>query len=75
MNKNNLIEVQGVVKKMFSKDMFKVVLKNNQEIIAYPSGKMQKFQIKILEGDKVTVELTPYDLTKGRITFCHKNKR
>ncbi|MEY4841886.1 MAG: hypothetical protein RJA12_610, partial [Planctomycetota bacterium] len=49
--------------------MFKVRLQNNQEILAYVSGKMRKFFIRILPGDKVTIELSPYDMTKGRIVY------
>jgi translation initiation factor IF-1 len=49
--------------------MFRVKLQNNQEILAYVSGKMRKFFIRILPGDKVTIELSPYDMTKGRIVY------
>ena len=52
--------------------MFKVKLENNHEILAHSSGKMRKNRIRVLAGDKVTVEMTPYDLTKGRITFRWK---
>jgi len=52
--------------------MFKVKLDNNHEILAHSSGKMRKNRIRVLAGDKVTVEMTPYDLTKGRITFRWK---
>ena len=52
--------------------MFKVKLENNHEVLAHTSGKMRKNRIRVLAGDKVTVEMTPYDLTKGRITFRHK---
>ena len=52
--------------------MFRVLLDNNHEIIAHTAGKMRKFRIRVLAGDRVTVEMTPYDLTKGRITFRHK---
>ena len=50
----------------------RVLLDNNHEIIAHTAGKMRKFRIRVLAGDRVTVEMTPYDLTKGRITFRHK---
>ena len=52
--------------------MFKIKLENNHEVLAHTSGKMRKNRIRVLAGDKVTVEMTPYDLTKGRITFRHK---
>ena len=52
--------------------MFKVRLENDHEIIAQPKGKMRKFRIRVMVGDRVDVEMTPYDLTKGRITFRHK---
>ena len=53
--------------------MFKVKLDNDHEVIAHTSGKMRKNRIRVLAGDRVTVEMTPYDLTKGRITFRSKN--
>ena len=52
--------------------MFKVKLENDHEIIAHTAGKMRKNRIRVLAGDQVTVEMTPYDLTKGRITYRHK---
>jgi len=52
--------------------MFRVKLENDHEIIARLAGKMRKFRIRVMPGDKVAVEMTPYDLTKGRITFRHK---
>ena len=52
--------------------MFRVLLDNDHEIIAHTAEKMRKFRIRVLAGDRVTVEMTPYDLTKGRITFRHK---
>ena len=72
MSKEESIEVEGVVKKALSNAKFSVEIKDGHTIIAHPAGKMRKFFIKILPGDKVTVELSPYDLTKGRITFRHK---
>ncbi|MCK4882253.1 MAG: translation initiation factor IF-1, partial [Candidatus Omnitrophica bacterium] len=66
------IEVEGVVVKLLSNAKFSVEMENGHKIIAHPAGKMRKFFIKILTGDKVTVALSPYDLTKGRITFRHK---
>ena len=57
---------------LLPKAMFKVKLENDHEILAHSSGKMRKNRIRVLAGDKVTVEMTPYDLTKGRITFRWK---
>jgi translation initiation factor IF-1 len=69
MPKEETIEVQGIVVETLPNAMFKVELENGQVILAYVSGKMRMHFIKILPGDKVTVELSPYDLTKGRITY------
>ncbi|MEW6002072.1 MAG: translation initiation factor IF-1 [Nitrospirota bacterium] len=72
MAKEDVIEVQGTVLETLPNAMFKVELENGQVILAYISGKMRMHFIKILPGDKVTVELSPYDLTKGRITYRFK---
>ena len=72
MAKEGSIEFQGVVMELLPNAMFKVKLDNNHEILAHSSGKMRKNRIRVLAGDKVTVEMTPYDLTKGRITFRWK---
>jgi translation initiation factor IF-1 len=72
MAKEESIEVQGTILKNLPNAMFKVELENGQEILAYVSGKMRMHFIKILPGDKVTVELSPYDLSKGRITYRFK---
>ena len=72
MPKEEVIEVQGTVVETLPNAMFKVELENGQVILAYVSGKMRMHFIKILPGDKVTVELSPYDLTKGRITYRAK---
>lgn len=69
--KKGFIEVQGTVEELFPSATFKVRLDNEHEILAHLSGKMRKFRIRILPGDRVTVELTPYDLTKGRIVYRH----
>ncbi|MFH1704077.1 MAG: translation initiation factor IF-1 [Nitrospirota bacterium] len=69
MSKEETIEVQGIVIDTLPNAMFKVELENGQVILAYVSGKIRMHFIKILPGDKVTVELSPYDLTKGRITY------
>ena len=69
MPKEGTIEFQGVVLELLPNAMFKVKLENDHEILAHSSGKMRKNRIRVLAGDKVTVEMTPYDLTKGRIIF------
>jgi translation initiation factor IF-1 len=72
MPKDDVIEVDGVVVKVLPATMYRVKLENGHELLAHISGKMRKHFIKITNGDKVTVELSPYDLTKGRITYRHK---
>ena len=72
MPKEGSIEFQGVVLELLPNAMFKVKLENDHEILAHSSGKMRKNRIRVLAGDKVTVEMTPYDLKKGRITFRWK---
>jgi len=72
MPKESSIEFQGVVMELLPNAMFKVKLENDHEILAHSSGKMRKNRIRVLAGDKVTVEMTPYDLSKGRITFRWK---
>jgi translation initiation factor IF-1 len=72
MPKEDAIEVQGTILENLPNATFKVELENGQVIMAYVSGKMRMHFIKILPGDKVTVELSPYDLTKGRITYRFK---
>ncbi|WP_343153255.1 translation initiation factor IF-1 [Buchnera aphidicola (Mindarus keteleerifoliae)] len=69
MSKEENIEMQGIVVDTLPNTMFRVKLENNHLIIAHISGKMRKNYIRILTGDKVTVQLTPYDLSKGRIIF------
>ena len=73
MSKEDAREFQGVVSELLPNAMFKVKLDNDHEVIAHTSGKMRKNRIRVLAGDRVTVEMTPYDLTKGRITFRSKN--
>ena len=73
MSKEDAIEFQGVVSELLPNAMFKVKLDNDHEVIAHTSGKMRKNRIRVLAGERVTVEMTPYDLTKGRITFRSKN--
>lgn len=72
MVKEDLIEMAGTVTELLPNAMFRVKLENGHEILAHTSGKMRKNRIRVLAGDKVTVEMTPYDLTKGRIIFRHK---
>ena len=70
--KEDLMEFDGTVLELLPNAMFRVKLENDHEIIAHTSGRMRKNRIRVLAGDKVTVEMTPYDLTKGRITFRFK---
>ncbi|MEK6672946.1 MAG: translation initiation factor IF-1 [Nitrospirota bacterium] len=72
MPKEENIEVQGTIVESLPNAMFRVELENGKIILAYVSGKMRMHFIKILPGDKVTVELSPYDLSKGRITYRFK---
>jgi len=67
--KNEFIEMKGVVEEMLPSAMFRVRLENGHEILAHLSGKMRIHKIRLLPGDEVKVELTPYDLTKGRIVY------
>ena len=70
-----VIEVEGTVLETLPNAMFRVELENGHVILAHISGKMRMHYIKILPGDLVTIEMTPYDLTKGRVTYRHKEKR
>ncbi|MBI76568.1 MAG: translation initiation factor IF-1 [Rhodospirillaceae bacterium] len=72
MSKEELLEFSGTVMERLPNAMFKVKLENGHEVLAHTAGKMRKFRIRVLEGDKVDVEMTPYDLTKARIIFRHK---
>ena len=72
MSKQDVIEVEGKVVEALPNAMFKVKLENGHEILAHVSGKIRMNFIRILPGDKVTIELTPYDLTRGRITYRFK---
>lgn len=73
MPKEDHIEMDGTVTDTLPNTMFRVKLENGHMVLAHISGKMRKNYIRILTGDLVTVELTPYDLSKGRITFRHKD--
>lgn len=72
MPKQTAIKVDGVVSEVLPNAAFRVKLENGHEILAHISGKMRMNYIRILQGDKVTVELSPYDLSKGRITYRYK---
>lgn len=72
MTKEEGIEVQGTVVTILGNAKFRVELENGHSIIAYPCGKMRKYFIRIIPGDKVTVVLSPYDMRMGRITYRHK---
>lgn len=71
MAKEELIEMQGVVEEVLPDSRFRVLLENGHQLVAYTAGKMRKNHIRILAGDKITLELSPYDISKGRITFRH----
>ena len=73
MSKSDVIEVEGVVTESYPNAMFEVELPNRHKILAHVSGKMRMNYIRIYPGDKVTIELSPYDLTRGRITWRSKN--
>lgn len=72
MSKKNLIKQDGIIEEALSNAMFRVRLENDHEIVATISGKMRMNYIRILPGDKVAVEMSPYDLTRGRITYRYK---
>ena len=72
MAKEELLEVEGTVTELLPNATFRVKLDNNHEIIAHTAGKMRKNRIRVLAGDRVMVEMTPYDLTKGRINYRFK---
>ena len=72
MSKEELLEFPGMVTELLPNAMFRVKLENEHEIIAHTAGKMRKNRIRVLAGDRVLVEMTPYDLTKGRITYRFK---
>lgn len=72
MAKEELLEMEGVVNEVLPDTRFRVTLENGVQVAAYASGKMRKHRIRVLAGDRVSVELSPYDLTKARIRFRHK---
>lgn len=71
MAKEELLEMNGVVTEVLPDSRYRVTLDNGHNLVAYSAGKMRKHHIRILAGDKVSLEMSPYDLTKGRITFRH----
>jgi len=73
--KEEVIEIEGVVGEVLPNTIFRVQLSNGHTVTAYASGKMRKHRIRILAGDRVTLEMSPYDLTKGRIAFRHRDER
>jgi translation initiation factor IF-1 len=75
MPKEELIEMQGKVNEILPDSRYRVTLDNGHELIAYAGGKMKRHHIRVLAGDNVSLELSPYDLTKGRITFRHLERR
>jgi translation initiation factor IF-1 len=75
MAKEELLEMQGVVDEVMPDSRYRVTLDNGHHLVAYSAGKMRKHHIRILAGDKVTLELSPYDMSKGRITFRHIETR
>jgi translation initiation factor IF-1 len=75
MAKEELIAMQGMVDEVLPDSRFRVTLENGHSVVAYTGGKMRRHSIRILAGDKVSLELSPYDLTKGRITFRHLEPR
>ena len=75
MAREELIEMRGVVDEMLPDSRFRVTLENGHALIAYTGGKLRKNRIRILAGDQVSLELSPYDLTKGRITFRHLDRQ
>ncbi len=75
MSKEDLIEMQGKVDEVLPDSRFRVTLENGHTLIAYAGGKMRKHRIRVLAGDKVSLEMSPYDLNKGRLTFRHIESR
>ncbi len=74
MAKDELIEMHGKVDEVLPDSRYRVTLDNGHKLVAYSAGRMKKYRIRILAGDNVSLELSPYDLSKGRITFRHLNR-
>ncbi len=75
MSKEDLIEMQGRVDEVLPDSRFRVTLDNGHSLVCYSGGKMRKHRIRVLAGDRVSLEMSPYDLNKGRITFRHLEPR
>ena len=75
MAKEEVVEIEGVIDEVLPNTVFRVTLVNGVKVTAYASGKIRKHRIRILTGDRVTLEMSPYDLTRGRISFRHKDER
>jgi len=73
MSKEDSITLEGTVTDVLPNATFRVELENGHSVLATIAGKMRRFRIRVLQGDRVTVEVSPYDLSRGRITFRHKN--
>ncbi|HEY0971891.1 MAG TPA: translation initiation factor IF-1 [Gemmatimonadales bacterium] len=73
MAREDMVELEGVVSDVLPSSMFRVEIGNGHTVLATVGGKMRRYRIRVLAGDRVTVEVSPYDLTRGRITFRHKN--
>src|SRR5687768_3074514 len=73
VSKEDMVEIDGVISDVLPSAMFRVALDNGHSVLATIAGKMRRFRIRVLTGDRVKVEVSPYDLTRGRITFRHKN--
>ena len=72
MSNKDTIELEGIVKEVLPNTIFRVLLENEHTVLCTIAGRMRRFRIRVLAGDRVTVEMSPYDLTRGRITFRHK---
>ena len=72
MAKEEAIELEGTVTEVLPNPTFRVLVSNGHDVLATMAGKMRRFRIRVLAGDRVTIEVSPYDLTRGRITFRHK---
>ena len=70
-----MLTMDGVVQELLPSTQFRVTLDNGANVLAYASGKVRRFRIRILAGDRVSLEISPYDLTRGRINFRHKDER
>jgi len=75
MAKEEMIEMNGVVSEVLPQTSFRVVLENGANVMAYLCGKMRVHRVRIIEGDRVTLEISPYDISKARINFRHKEER